>query len=107
MQEDRLKTLFVNVHVWDGDADVRFEGELLVAGPQIEAVSRRRGELSREGANVVDAGGCTLMPGLVEAHAHLPFPFVTYFTQMDDLPPEDLMITTLHNARLMLEHGFK
>jgi imidazolonepropionase-like amidohydrolase len=101
-----MKTLFVNGHIWDGNAEARFEGELLVDGARIEAVSRGHREFSRDDAVVIDACGCTLMPGLVEAHAHLPFPFVTYFTQMDDLPPEDLLITTLHNARLMLEHGF-
>ena len=101
-----MKTLFVYGHIWDGNVDARFEGELLVSGARIEAVSRGHGELPRADATVVDARECTLMPGLVEAHAHLPFPLVTYFTQMDDLPPEDLLITTLHNARLMLEHGF-
>ena len=46
------------------------------------------------------------MPGLVEAHAHLPFPFVTYMTQLDDTPPEDLLMATLHNARLTPDCGF-
>ena len=38
-----MKTLFIDGHVWDGDAGSRFEGELLVAGDRIEAVSRGRG----------------------------------------------------------------
>jgi hypothetical protein len=33
-----MKTLFVNGHIWDGIADARFEGELLVADARIEAV---------------------------------------------------------------------
>ena len=61
--EQSMKTLFVNGHIWDGNVDARFEGELLVAGARIEAVSRGHGELPRADATVdrcarmhIDAG---------------------------------------------------
>lgn len=101
-----MKTLFVNAHIWDGDAAARFAGEVLIEGHRIAAVSRSPGVLPREGAHVVDATATTLMPGMVDAHSHLPFPLVQYMTQMEDIAPEQLLMTTLHNARLMLDIGF-
>jgi len=101
-----MKILFTNGRLWDASLDRPLPGELLIVDRRIEAVSREHGALPREGALVIDAAGATLMPGLVEGHAHLPFPFTTYLTQMDDTPPEDLLMTTVHNARLMLDCGF-
>lgn len=101
-----MKILFTNGHLWDARAESRHAGELLVSGRTIESVARGHGVLPRDGAVVIDATGATLMPGLVEGHAHLPFPFTTYLTQMDDAPPEDLLMTAVHNARLMLDCGF-
>ena len=101
-----MKTLFVNGHVWDGDSENRFEADLLVDGNRIESVSRRRGEIAGDSASVVDASGCTLIPGLVDAHSHLPIPMVTYLSQMEDMAPEELLMTAVHNARLMLDIGF-
>ena len=101
-----MKILFTGGQLWDANHDRAYPGELLVDGSRIEAVVRGHGTLPRSGATMIDAAGATLMPGLVEGHAHLPFPFTTYLTQMDDTPPEDLLMTTLHNARLMLDCGF-
>nr|WP_221403858.1 amidohydrolase family protein [Pseudoduganella umbonata] len=47
------------------------------------------------------------MPGLVEAHAHLSWPSsVERFVPGMALPPEDLVLTTARNARILLDHGF-
>jgi imidazolonepropionase-like amidohydrolase len=61
----------------------------------------------RDGARVVDGGGATLMPGLVESHAHLSWPTsVERFVPGMTLPPEDLLLNTARNARVLLDHGF-
>jgi imidazolonepropionase-like amidohydrolase len=103
-----MKTLFINGYIWDGESPERCRAEVLVSGQRIEAVSRRPDTgLSRDGAVVIDAAGATLMPAMVEAHGHLSFPSkLTYFTQLEDTPVEELVLTTAHNARLMLAHGF-
>lgn len=106
LTETASRVLFVNGWFWDGVSDQRRRGEVLVQGKRIEAVAESGG-LSREGATLVDALGATLIPALVEAHGHLPFPVpLTYNTQIDDTPIEELVLTTVHHARLMLDMGF-
>jgi imidazolonepropionase-like amidohydrolase len=102
-----MKLLFVNGQIWDGESDHAVRAEVLIDGQRIEAVSEQPSSLPRPGAMVIDATGATLMPALVEAHGHLPFPDnLTYFTQIEDTPIEELVLATVHNARLMLDHGF-
>ena len=100
--------LFVNAKIFDGSGALPFFGEVLIKDNRISALSRA-GELplSRDGVAVVDAAGTTLMPGLVEAHAHLSWPTsVERFVPGMSLPPEDLLLNTARNARVLLDHGF-
>ncbi len=100
--------LFVNAHIFDGTGAVPFFGEVLVKDNRISTVARAGdGLLSRDGMMVVDAAGATLMPGLVEPHAHLSWPTsVERFVPGMSLPPEDLLLNTACNARVLLDHGF-
>lgn len=102
-----MKTLFVNGHVWDGEAAARRRADVLIEDALIHTVVERADALLRQDATIIDASGATLMPALVDAHGHLPFPAgMTYFTQLDDTPIEELVLATVHNARLMVDHGF-
>ncbi len=103
-----MKTLIVNASIWDGSGDAAYSGELLIAEDgRIEAVSRGSGQLAAEGAQgIIDARGMTLMPGLVEGHAHLSFCGATRNTDLGDIPPEEHVLETMHNARTLLEAGF-
>ena len=65
--------LLVNVSVFDGSGSPLFPGEVLIHGNRIETVAKGRNQLRADGAEVVDGGGATLMPGLTEAHCHLSF----------------------------------
>jgi imidazolonepropionase-like amidohydrolase len=67
-QEAPTRYLFTNVQVWDGLADGLVSADVLVEGNMIVGVGSG---LSRSGATVVDGGGRTLMPGLMDAHVHL------------------------------------
>lgn len=63
-------TLFRNLRLFDGLADTLAEGmEVLVEGDRIREVADRP-IAPPEGARVLDAGGRTLMPGLIDAHVH-------------------------------------
>src|ERR1700734_4055570 len=66
--------LFRNVEIWDGEANDRYPGEVLVVGNRVSKVARGQGQISSEAAaETIDARGLTLMPGLVEGHCHLSF----------------------------------
>ena len=55
---------------------------------------------------MVDGGGATLMPGLVEAHSHLTFLDTADLESLGFVPPEEHTLRTAKNARKLLEQGF-
>lgn len=101
------RILFADVAIFDGSGAKPYPGEVLVEGNRIAAVASGAGSLSREGASVVDGGGATLMPGMVEAHAHLSWPCAYDRIILDKtIPPEEHLLITARNARITLDHGF-
>jgi imidazolonepropionase-like amidohydrolase len=99
--------VFVNVSVFDGTGSAPVPGEVRVDGERIAMVGRGGETVPLEGAVVVDGQGGTLMPGMVEAHAHLTFPFgVGRPASAFMLPPSELCFAAANNARLLLESGF-
>jgi imidazolonepropionase-like amidohydrolase len=97
-------TLFTNVRIFDGSGSAPFAAEVLVRGEQIEAVGP---SLDRTEAKVVDGCGATLMPGLVEAHAHLTWPSsVERVINAMKVPLDEHVAITEANARITLDHGF-
>lgn len=99
-------TLFTNVTIIDGSGEPPFAGEVRVEGNRIDAVSRQPGALAVEGAEIVDGGGATLMPGLTDAHAHLSFINSVDLAGLGDLPPEEHTLETMKVAKLVLDHGY-
>ena len=100
------QTIIRNCRVWDGKGKAAFLADLLIEGGRICAVARNRGQLDGAGAEVIEAGGMTLMPGLVEGHAHLSFGSAVASTDLGDLPPEEHTLLTARNAKALLDHGF-
>lgn len=98
--------LFAGANVWDGSGSKPFRGDVLVEGNRIRAVSRTPGEIPRAGCNVIDAKGKTLMPGLVEGHAHLSFEAVTCGEDLISPPPEEHTLLTARVAKALIDHGF-
>ena len=63
------RTLFTNVHVFNGMDGERLENaNVLVEGNLIKAVSTDA--IGVPGAEIIDGGGRTLMPGLIDSHVH-------------------------------------
>jgi imidazolonepropionase-like amidohydrolase len=64
------RTTFVNARIFDGvQSEYLDESVVVVEGDRIVAVDRTPGALAR--GDVVDVGGKTLMPGLIDAHCHV------------------------------------
>jgi len=68
-KEAPVQVLITNVNVWDGTSDTVKNGiDILVEGNLIKKVAKG---IKADGAQVIDGKGKTLIPGLIEAHAHL------------------------------------
>ena len=99
-------TLFTNVRIIDGDGKKPFNGQVLVKGNRIKKVAKAGKGLKAPGARVVDGGGQTLMPGLVEAHAHISFCNTPDLESLGDIPPEEHTLLSMKFAKVMLDQGF-
>jgi imidazolonepropionase-like amidohydrolase len=97
------RTLFRQVMVWDGSGAMPFPGDVLVDGSRIRTVARKTGELSSEGALHIDGREMTLMPGMVEGHAHISFGGAQKNSDLGDIPPEEHTLLTMRNAKTPLD----
>ncbi|TAL00008.1 MAG: amidohydrolase family protein [Rhodospirillaceae bacterium] len=100
------KTLIVGAKVWDATGAAPFDGDVLVQGNRISAVSRTSGQLAQAGCQVIDGKGLFLMPGMTEGHAHLSFEAVTSTEDLITPPPEEHTLLTARVAKVLLDHGF-
>jgi imidazolonepropionase-like amidohydrolase len=100
--------VFNDVRVFDGSGAPLFPAQVRVEGNRIASVTPASHAMpTQDGDTVFDCNGAVLMPGLVEAHAHLSWPSsVERFVPGMSLPPEELVLTTARNARILLDHGF-
>jgi imidazolonepropionase-like amidohydrolase len=98
--------LFVNVLVFDGSGTPAFPGEVKIEGNRIAAIASGAQALSRDGVRIVDGRSGLLMPGLIEAHAHLSFTDVAQSVELGFIPPEEHVLATAANARKLLDAGF-
>ena len=102
------RTLITDVRIFDGSDSAPFQGEVLIEGERIVSVHRSPDTAPRDGdPTVISGNGGTLMPGMVEAHAHLSWPSsIERFIPQFVLPPEEQLLATVRNARILLESGF-
>ena len=100
------KIMIVGARIWDASGSAPFDGDVLIEDNRVRAVSRVSGQMAQAGCQVVDAKGMTLMPGLVEGHAHLSFEAVTSTEDLISPPPEEHTLLTARVAKVLLDHGF-
>lgn len=107
---EAARTLFAGALVWPGIEKIAGEppylADVLVEGNRIAAIARAPARLPREAAAVIECAGATLIPGLVDGHAHLSFVELANFADIGDIPPEDHAFIAMHNARKVLAAGF-
>ncbi|GIF20392.1 imidazolonepropionase-like amidohydrolase [Actinoplanes tereljensis] len=117
------RTVFIKGLVFDGSGSAPAPGEVVVDGDRVvEVRAGWQDEHGDDQANydvqIVDATGCTVMPGMVESHSHLTFPSavghidpsfnppldVSFFHHIEGLPSE--LARAERNAAILLDHGF-
>lgn len=67
--EKTNSVLITNVRIFDGVSEELLQGQVLIVDNLISEVSAE--PISAPGATVIDGGGRTLMPGLIDSHVHL------------------------------------
>jgi imidazolonepropionase-like amidohydrolase len=80
-----------------GIAVVVQDGRIQWLGPTEEA--------EPAGAEVIDGGGATLIPGIVDAHSHLSEPGGSHWIERFSDPPETLRQVGRDNARRLVQEG--
>ena len=100
------KVLLSGARIFDGSGASPFDGDVLVEGNRIRAVSHVRGQIGAGDCQIIDSRGMTLMPGMVEGHAHLSFENVTCVEDLISPPPEEQTLLTARVAKTLLDHGF-
>ncbi|MEZ9936654.1 metal-dependent hydrolase family protein [Vibrio breoganii] len=97
-------TIFKNVDIFNGTEDKLYEDHhVMVVDNKIAQISSK--EIKAEDATVIDGEGKTLMPGLIDGHAHI---MINYnFDQIEknkDLT--DISINSVTVAERFLQDGF-
>jgi imidazolonepropionase-like amidohydrolase len=97
------KTLFTNANlILDGFGELQRSFEVLVGGNRILSVSQTA--LDRRDANVIDVAGRTLMPGLIDAHAHITG--LSLSPRNISYPASEIAIAAANYLRCSLMDGF-
>ena len=98
--------LFTDVRVLDGSGAPPFAADVLVTGNRVAAIASP-GEIPATAEHdVITCAGATLMPGLIEPHAHLSFVDQATPFAFHAIPVEEHLLLTLKHARLYLDQGF-
>jgi imidazolonepropionase-like amidohydrolase len=97
--------VITNVRILDGTGREPFAGAVRIDADRIAAVTEGKAPPSVEGATVIDGAGATLMPGLIESHAHIGLADLGSY-DLTHVPPEEHMLITVRNARTMLDSGY-
>ena len=111
------RTVFTNGLVFDGSGTPPTPGEVTLDGDRVLSVTA--GWQEDHGTDqVIDVTGCTVMPGLVESHAHLTFPSAVGHIDPSFNPPLDVsffhhisgleaeLARAERNAEILLDAGF-
>ena len=99
--------LFRNVRIFDGTASPAFHGHVLVENERIASVRPGDPATVPAGALVVDGGGATLMPGLIDAHAHLALgSTIEQINKPGDRPDAETALLMAHCGRVFIDAGY-
>lgn len=99
-------TIILNAMVFDGTGADPVRTDVLVRDGRIAAVGGDLGRSAAADAQVVDGAGATLMPGLIDGHAHLGFGSTTDHLSDRREAVEERTLLIAHAGEVLLNSGF-
>jgi len=113
-----MRTIFTGGQVFDGTGTPAAPGEVVIENDRVVQVRPGHHPDQHEGATVINVSGHTVMPGLIESHAHLTFPSAVGHIDPSFNPPLDVsffhhiegfgaeLARAERNAKILLDAGF-
>ena len=99
--------LISNISVFDGTGADPVAAQVLIEGNRIAAVLPPGANVGDANVRRIDGTGRFLMPGMVEAHAHLTWPSsIERVINAMKVPLDEHVAVTEANARITLDAGF-
>jgi imidazolonepropionase-like amidohydrolase len=99
------RTILHDAALADGSSDsLRLGISVAIADGRIEAIGVNE-EIDQKGADVVDAGGAVIVPGMVDCHSHLTMQGGSHWIDRGDDPPAVLRQVARDNAKRLVQAG--
>ncbi len=109
--DEPRRVLYRDAALADGRSDRLQRGmSVLVAGDRIAWIRPTDGEEDpgpADALEIVDAGGTTIVPGMVDGHSHLTMPGGSHWIERGEDPPAVAVLTAARNAGLMTQAGVR
>ncbi len=99
------RTILHDAALADGSSDsLRLGVSVAIADGRIESIGSNE-EIDRSGAEVIDAGGAVIVPGMVDCHSHLTMQGGSHWIARGDDPPTVLRQVARENAKRLVQAG--
>ena len=73
--DTRTSYVIRNARLWDGTGAAARDATVIIVGNKISKILPADASEVPQGAEVIDAGGATVMPGLIDMHIHMTYVF--------------------------------
>ena len=101
-----MRTLYRDAALTDAcSPDLLLEQAVLVVDGRIEYLGPAEGAPHPTDTTVIDSGGCTIVPGMVDAHSHVTLPGGSHWITRIGDDTNTLLETAEHNGDLMVHSG--